>query len=282
MFEIIVPATSANLGPGFDSLGLALSLSGRFVFRPAETDPSSHLTLQAYQKTLAELNRSGPTLSVTTPQEIPIGKGLGSSAACIVAGILAAEHVMQQVIPLEQKLALAARIEGHPDNTTPAILGGLVASGWQDDKLLTGRLALSDKLAWAVLIPQAGLATKKARAVLAREVSFQDATYNLAQLALSISALAGGEEDLIRQAFGDRLHQPKRLALIPQAEQVMALAKQHGALAVMLSGAGPSLLLIRRAGDELTSLGPALKGLSGGWRLELLEMSQQGARLSLE
>ncbi len=280
MFEIRVPASSANLGPGFDSLGIALNIYGRFVFEStSDKEDRRHLAIKAYRKTLEQLGVSGPALSVRTPQIIPVGKGLGSSAACIVAGVLAAKHVSEHEIETQELLRLAAMIEGHPDNVTPAMLGGLVASGWREEMLLHGKLSFSRKLALALLIPSFPLPTLKARRVLPKTVSFKDATYNLSQLSLTLSALASGDEQQIRHAFDDRLHQPYRFPLIDDAEQLIALAKDNGALAVMLSGAGPSLLIIRKKGDRLGTLGSALKPLKKRWKLRLCGLDMKGAQV---
>lgn len=280
MIEVRVPATSANLGPGFDTLGLALNIYGRFVFREANRKISSqHLALRAYRQTLDYIGVEGPDLSVETAECIPIGKGLGSSAACIVAGILTAIHVTGAEVSLKERLALAAKIEGHPDNVTPALLGGLVASGWKDNELLSGRMSIAPNLAFGILIPSFALSTTKSRQVVPQEVRLTDVVYNLSQLALSLSALERGDEELLRQVFDDRLHQPTRFPLISGARELFELARDKGALAVTLSGAGPSLLLIRRIDDPLEGLQAALKEQALPWELRLCQISLDGATI---
>ena len=282
MFEVRVPATSANLGPGFDTLGIALTLYGRFVFTETDTPlDAEHLALDAYAQALKRLGKTGPSLTVASTEVIPIGKGLGSSAACIVAGVLAANHVSGAGLAMNDLVMLAAEIEGHPDNVAPALLGGLVASGWQEGRLLTGQLPVSTAWSFALLIPDQALSTKAARQVLPASVSFTDAVYNLSQLGCSISALAGHDDTLLHHAFGDRLHQPYRFPLIAESAAIMRLAKEHGALAVTLSGAGPAFLLIRRKGDALDSLKTALAVRPDcGWNLHLAEIDTKGAQLS--
>lgn len=281
MFEVRVPATSANLGPGFDTLGMALNLYGCFVFEENDgSQNAEHLALTAYADMLDRLGTSGPSLAVRSEETIPIGKGLGSSAACIVAGVLAACHVSGRMIGMDEILSSAAKIEGHPDNVAPALLGGLVASGWQDGRIVTGRLPVADALSFALLIPSHELPTKTARQVLPESVPFSDAVYNLSQLACSLSALADGDAALVRQVFKDRLHQPYRFPLIEDARHLTALAREQGALAVMLSGAGPALFLIRRRGDRLDGLKNALSGSSNRWSLQLCDMDTNGAALT--
>ncbi len=281
MFEVRVPATSGNLGSGFDSLGLALNIYGRFVFEEVPSPPSdkSHLTIKAYQRALQWMNTTGPHLQVQTPQVIPVGKGLGSSAACIVAGVLAARHMSGKNIPTQVLLQMATEIEGHPDNVAPALFGGLVSSGWRDKKVFSGKLPLSKKISFALLIPSFSLSTSKARNVLPKRIPFSDAVYNLSQLGLSISALASGDSELIRHAFDDRLHQPYRFPLIEEADHLIGIAKKSGALAVTLSGAGPSLLLIRQEGDRLEELIPRLAEFKNHWELRLCLPDMEGAIL---
>lgn len=282
MFEVKVPATSANLGPGFDALGIALRYHGRFVFEETnEAMDISHLALRAYSQALGWMGEKGPQLRVKTPRMIPVGKGLGSSAACIVAGVLAARHVSGSDISTLDLLTMAARIEGHPDNVTPAFVGGLTASGWKEESLTFGKLPLSRKLSFALLIPSFSLPTAKSRSALPKKVDFSDASFNLSQLALSISALSSGEPDVIAGSFGDRLHQPYRFPLIHQAEELIEIAKESGALAVMLSGAGPSLLLLRRKGDPLSGLREKLPTLDKRWKLRLAEADHRGAELKV-
>jgi homoserine kinase len=280
MFEVRVPATSANLGPGFDSLGIALNIYGKFVFEKTCSPPeANHLTIMSYKKTLERLQVKGPDLRVRIPQVIPVGKGLGSSAACIVAGVLAAKHVSGKDVSKHELLQIAAEIEGHPDNVAPALIGGLVSSGLRDGEVFSGRLFISRKISFALLIPTFSLATSKSRKVLPKSVPFSDASYNLSQLGLSISALASGDPQLICHAFDDRLHQPYRFPLIDEAERLIELAKENGALAVALSGAGPSLLLIRQKGDRLEGLIPGLAECKSPWRLRLCRPDMKGALL---
>ncbi len=279
MFEVRVPATSANLGPGFDSLGIALNIHGHFLFEKTSSPDKKHLTIKAYRKALEWLNATGPDLQVSTPKKIPVGVGLGSSAACIVAGVLAACHISRQDVPKRELLQMAATIEGHPDNVAPALYGGLVSSGWREEKVFSGNLPLSGQIAFAVLIPSFSLSTSTARNVLPKNVYFSDATYNLSQLGLSISALANGDPELIRHAFDDRLHQPYRFPLIEEVDQLIEIAKQSGALAVTLSGAGPSLFLIRQRGNKLEGLIPRLAECKHHWKLRLCMADMKGAQL---
>ena len=277
MFRIIVPATSGNLGPGFDSLGIALNIYGHFVFEDSSSSDADHLAVKAYQKALEWMDAKGPGIKVHTPQEIPMARGLGSSAACIVAGVLAAGHVSGKDVPKSELLQMATEIEGHPDNVAPALYGGLVSSGLRNGRAFSGKLALSEKLSFAVLIPDFHLSTAKSRSVLPKSISLSDATYNLSQQGLSISALANGDPELISHAFDDKLHQPYRFPLVDEAEKLIAIAKESGALAVTLSGAGPSLLLIRKKGDELKSLIPRLSELKNTWELRICQADTQGA-----
>lgn len=282
MFEVRVPASSANMGPGFDSLGVALRLYGEFVFQETTApEDTKHLSLKAYRQTLKHLGVEGANLQVRVSRTIPVGKGLGSSAACIVAGVMAAYHISGTEIVARDVLKMAASLEGHPDNVAPAFLGGLITSSWENGEISYGKLPLSKHLSFALLIPAFSLPTAKARKALPAKVSFKDAAYNLSQLGLTISALGSGDEKLVTDAFQDRLHQPYRFLLIEDSLQLIELAKKRGALAVALSGAGPSLLLIRRKRDPLQGLQEDLKKLKNRWKLRLVEADRHGAKLKI-
>ncbi len=266
--RIEVPATTSNLGPGFDVLGLALTLTNTVTVRPAATwqvtvagegaarlpQTPKNLVARAFRWTFERMGERPPVgVHIHCQNRIPVGSGLGSSAAAVLAGMAAALAWMGRLTPgpvpepwRARLLAWALEWEGHPDNAAPALYGGLVAAGvGEDGAPWVQPLPLHprwEQAALVLVLPQVHLPTKKARAVLPRQVPLQDAVFNLAHALLVVEALRTGDAALLGRAMQDRWHQPYRLPLIPGAEAAMHAAREAGAVAVMLSGAGPSLL----------------------------------------
>jgi homoserine kinase len=252
--EVVVPGSTSNLGPGFDALGLALDVYLRARITDAADDGAARIHFSFDGLTLAGENsieralravaarRAGkalPSLDIAVRSDIPLKGGLGSSAAAIVAGIRLYEAIAG---PLTQNevLSLAAELEGHPDNTSASILGGLVASCQTDAGVIAIATRWPDDVRVLVATPALALETKVARAALPTMIGRADAVFNLQRTAVLLQAITAGRYDAVREALRDRLHQPYRAALVPGLEQ--ALAFEHPALlGVFLSGAGPSI-----------------------------------------
>ncbi len=267
-----VPATTANLGPGFDVLGLALARWNQATFTLGETPApweahnqgegathlprdAEHLTLRAFRRLYEHLGAPLPgKVYLETQNSIPVGSGLGSSAAAVVAGVVAANATLGNPLSRQALLALASEMEGHPDNAAPALFGGLTAA-WlaADGAAQACRLPLAptwQERPWlAVAVPEVQLSTAQARRALPQTVPFHDAVFNLSRLALLLDALRRGDPQLLAEAAQDRLHQPYRWALLPAAEAVRRAAQRAGACAVVLSGAGPGVLALVPEGD---------------------------------
>lgn len=261
-----VPATSANLGPGFDALGIALSLYTWIEMAPAEKtsiticgDDSkqlprdkSNLVYIMAQKLFAEAGVSMPELSIDMYSEIPLTRGLGSSAAAIVGALGAANALIGSPLTKDELFRLATAEEGHPDNVGPAVYGGIVSAVWDGAQASSVRLDPPERLVALVAIPPYELKTDEARAALPANVSRADAVFNLSRAALLTAALATNRLDLIRSAMDDRLHQPYRSALVPGLDRVLREAAEHGALGAALSGAGPTAIALvdRESGEK--------------------------------
>ncbi len=262
MITVKVPATSANVGAGFDSLGLALDLFNTVTFELSDTFSISsadgtaiptgkdNLVYRAAQTTFAFCNRPVPAMSIVQQNPIPMARGLGSSSACIVAGIMGANALMGFPLSQKEMLQLAAEIEGHPDNVAPALLGGFVASVMDEGSVYSVKKEISPQLEFAAFIPDFPLLTEQARAVLPKEVPYQNAVYNLSRAALATAAFCDGDYELLGVATKDAMHQEYRLPLIPGGEEIFAMAKELGALAVYISGAGPAIMAVVRKSDE--------------------------------
>ncbi len=259
-----VPATTANLGPGFDCLGLALGLYNQMTFTLAPAGISvtiqgegagelpagpTNLTVVAAERVFAHLGRRPPGLRIVQENGIPIGSGLGSSAATILGGMLAANALMGGQLSREELLQLAVEMEGHPDNVVPAALGGLVLVNRVGEQMHIEPIP-TPPLQVVVVVPRFTLPTAQARAALPAQVPFADAVFNTGRTALLIRALATGDDEKLAIAMQDRLHQPYRLPLVPGLEQALQQAHAAGAAGASLSGAGPGVIAFARDNHE--------------------------------
>jgi homoserine kinase len=262
--EIRVPATSANLGPGFDALGMALSIYLDVRFHPAEKliirtagRDVELMPLSAdnliWQTALAVAEHAGrpmPGVEMEVNNDIPIGKGLGSSAAALLAGVILADEVLGLEWSRDRILDEAARIEGHPDNVSAAVLGSIVASAIDNDGVTRAvRMQLPARYGVAIVVPDFLLPTAQARAVLPATYSRADAVFNIQRSALLIAAMLTQTTDAFHAALEDRLHQPYREHLVPGLGEMLRL-RMPGLLGAALSGAGPSVLVFYERGSE--------------------------------
>lgn len=254
MIKIRVPATSANLGPGFDCLGLALDLWNEIAFEGADrlkyrtsgegaeklNKGNRNLLTKAYARLHDVCGRKMNGVHIAARNEIPMSSGLGSSAAAIVAGLFGANEMLGKPLDTDNLLKLATEMEGHPDNVAPALLGGLVISVMKHDEIITRRFELPT-MTTVIVKPDVEWPTRVARAVLPKSVSRADAIYNIGRTALVVDALRKGDLDLLQKVMEDRIHQPYRLRHITGGTAAYKCAKQFGAAA--LSGAGPSIIV---------------------------------------
>jgi homoserine kinase len=255
--EVIVSGSTSNLGAGFDALGLALGVYLHARITTAQADGAGRLRFtfdngltltgensieRAFRATAARTGVAAsalPSLDISVSSDIPLKAGLGSSAAAIVAGIRLFEAVTHP-LPVDEVLTIASELEGHPDNTSASILGGLTTSCQADGHVIAIATRWPDDISVIIATPELSLETKAARAALPTSISRADAVFNLQRTAVLLQAIAARRYDAIREALRDRLHQPYRAPLVPGLEQ--ALAFQHPSLlGVFLSGAGPSI-----------------------------------------
>ncbi len=295
-FNIHIPATSANLGPGFDCLGLALDLwnqlrvttnlagvryqaSGEGAELLNQT-PDNLLTSSFWQLYQICGEKPPESVSFLAHNEIPLGSGLGSSAAAIVGGLTAANTLLGNPLDELDLLKVATAIEGHPDNVAPALLGGLVASAMNGEQVIARRFDLPP-LTLVIVKPQVELPTKVARAVLPEAVARGEAVFNIGRAVLVTEALRTGDLALLAQVMDDKLHQPYRLKRIPGGEAAYWAAKSCGAVA--LSGAGPALIAFVEpsATERVTGLMMAAFGEAGiGCRAFVTQPSLRGVTVS--
>lgn len=257
-----VPASSANLGPGFDALGVALNIhlecryaiGNRLTIRVSGRDANlispreDNLIWQTALAVAARAHMSLPPVSLEIVNEIPVGKGLGSSAAALTAGVIIAEDLLELRWKPGRILDEAARLEGHPDNVAACVLGSMVASAVEAGGLTRAvRLEMPEKFDVAVVIPNYALPTRESRAVLPECYSRADATFNIQRATLLVAALATGDSSVFPTALDDRLHQPFRAQLVPGLVEILRL-RAPGLLGCALSGAGPSVLVFYERG----------------------------------
>jgi homoserine kinase len=255
-----LPATSANIGPGFDAVGLAMALYLTIDAAPAEffqieasgrdavlcSAVEDNLILTTYIDVLANAGILAPSLRLKLHNEIPLGMGCGSSASALLAGILLANHFGNLGLSRERILEEACRREGHPDNVAACYLGGMTVSSVSEGKLFAASCGENLKWNLVLAVPSASMSTTKARALLPANYSREDAVANVQATALLVSAFALDRGDLLRIAMQDRLHQPYRRKACPLLPLLLPLAGNSGILGVALSGAGPSVLLIAK------------------------------------
>ena len=287
---IRVPATTANLGPGFDAFGCALSLYTDVTFQETEagleitgcdeafTGPDN-LAYTAYCAVLSSLSEEVKGVKIHIDAQIPIGRGLGSSAALLVAGAMAANVLRGNRLSTQGLMNITNAMEGHPDNLAPAFFGGLTASMVDNGLPITVSFPLHPDWEILALIPDFELHTHFARSVLPTQIPRADAVYNLSHGAMVLKALELGDEKLLRNAMQDALHQPYRKKLIPDYDAIEGLVRTSGA-AFCLSGAGPTLLCITRNKKVRELLEKRLDSITNTkWEIRPLHVEFQGAHI---
>jgi homoserine kinase len=292
---VTVPATSANLGPGFDALGLALDLWNETLVTPAKEFAVSvrgegadrlalgknNLIVRAAQRLADHARRPLPPFRAECVNAIPLSSGMGSSSAAILTGLLAANALLENRFSRDEILDLASEMEGHPDNVAPAMLGGLVVSTIQDGRVLARPLLIGIDVQVTIALPDFYLPTRQARAALPKKVLMKNAVHNISRSVLVVEALRIGELELLGEAMTDTLHQPYRLKLIPGAASAMEAAKHAGAAAAALSGAGPGVIAFSsKAGSGIgESMKRAFEAAGLAARIFNLRVSHRGAEI---
>lgn len=256
MIRVRVPATSANMGPGFDAMGVALNLYNEYAFEEIENgleffgieEEFCNKENVIYKSMIESFKKGnykikGLRISILK-NEIPISRGLGSSSSCIIGGIIGANEIMGQKLSKEELLELAVSIEGHPDNVAPALLGGIVIAIGAKGKIIYDKVRVKDDLEFVPIIPDFKLSTEKARAVLPSKIYLKDGVYNVGRVALMVTALNNGNYNLLKFACDDRFHEIYRGNLIKGFDIIKKESYNNGALASFLSGAGPTIMTI--------------------------------------
>ena len=296
--HVRVPASTANLGPGFDALGMALGLYNEIEVEltagglaltvegegaeKLQSLGGRNLVARSVTETLQRLGVRVNGVRIRMLNCIPLSRGLGSSSAAAIGGVAAAAALAGGTLPPEEMLDLALPFEGHPDNITPALLGGLTVSTLVDGRVRCVKLPVPEGLKAIAVIPNFRLSTAKARKALPPTVPWADAVFNVGRVALFLAAMQAERLDLLCEAARDRLHQPYRALLVPGMEEVLKEGERAGALACFLSGAGPTLLaLTTEDGSEIGNRMVACwkERANVVARVELLPIDREGLQI---
>lgn len=292
MIIVKVPATTANIGPGFDSLGIALNLYNEFYFEEIKDGKNvifqgcldefaneDNMVYKAFKRVFEKLGRKIPSVSIGMKCDIPISRGLGSSAACILGGVLGANAIAGNIFSKEEVLQIATEIEGHPDNLAPALYGGLTVSLEKDKKIITQQIWISEDLGFSAVIPEYRLSTTESRGVLPKKIDYSDAVFNIGRSLMLISGFANDNKEAIAMACEDKLHQPYRSKLIKNYDEIEARSKSLGALGVFLSGAGPTVMTIFEKQDKrfFDNFKKDIEDIDINLDVKLLEVDRIGA-----
>lgn len=292
MLKIKVPASTANMGPGFDVLALSFKLYNEFIFEDSKEliintpnkryNNKNNLVYRTLVQILEEKGIEAPALKLTMRNEIPISRGLGSSATCILAGVIAANRYLKKKMTTEEIYLKAVAIEGHCDNISSQFFGGLTLSMREEDRIFYRKANIPSGLLCTALIPDFTLSTKKARAVLPETVSLTDATYNLSHAMLFVESLKNGQFKDLKYFLKDKLHEPYRSSLIPNFDRIIQKAYDLGAYGAFLSGAGPTIMILRKNEENSfkKNIQIYLNTLEDQWKAVDLSIDNEGTIIS--
>jgi homoserine kinase len=295
MLTVRSPASCGNLGAGFDALSMAIDLCNEVTAEPASrlsienigegaealSGGPDHLVYRAIQRAHQACDREAPALSVRCQNQIPLSRGLGSSASAVSAGLLLGNRLQGDPLSLDDLLALGSAMEGHPDNVVSCMLGGIQVSVETDGQVLHSSIPINIALRAVLFMPDLAVDTQTARRLLPRQVRLEDAVFNLGRSALLVAALANGRPELLKVATEDRLHQPPRSALFPSMPAMFQAALEAGAVAACLSGAGSTILAL--ATDHVAQIAAALENCAAhngiGGSVRIASIRDQGAEV---
>lgn len=275
--KVRVPATTANIGPGFDCFGLALDIYD--YVETFEGEPEENLAYKAFKKAFHYAGISVPKVGCRIYGDIPQSRGLGSSAACIIGGLMLANNHMGNVLHETELLNLAYEIEGHPDNIVPALKGGFHISYIEDAEIRSTKISIPKGLNFVIFVPDVRLSTEEARRILPKYIAYGDAVYNISRAAILIKSLITSDIHLMKDSLSDRLHQPYRFPLIPEADKIVDIITEHRCVGYFLSGSGSSIIGIFERMPELNILQSEVSKLKCRWEVKTARIDGAGAEV---
>lgn len=287
MVKVKVPATSANVGCGFDTLGLALSLYTTFTFEEVKEgliwegcekafQNENNLIYTSFLSALQFLEKKVNGVKITIDCNVPVSRGLGSSSTCVIGGIVGAFALTNSPINRETILRLATQIEGHPDNVAPAIYGGLCAACMVDGEVFCAKYNINDELNFQVLIPNFETMTRDARKALPDALPFHDAIYSLSRLPLVIRAFETADLEMLNKVMGDKVHEPYRKKLIHEYEEVKTICENIDSQAFFISGSGSTLMNVLKKIKNANPIEVQLEQLKQNWKSMVLTADKKG------
>lgn len=295
MVRVKIPATTANMGPGFDVLGMALKLynyveieetdeeSKIFINgEESELDYKNHLVYKTLTKVLDNFKYKYNGFNINMEEcNIPMSRGLGSSAACIVSAVVSAGKIMNREFSKEDIINIATEIEGHPDNVVPATVGGMVISLMDENKINYSKVKVPEELKFVVMIPSFKVDTEESRDILPKSYDKKDCIYNISRSSMLISSLYNKEYDKLRLSFDDKIHQPYRKKLIQDSEYIFEKSKEFGAIGEFISGSGSTLISVIYKDEEkfMNSMKNILNNGKKIWNIKLLEPDLEGVQI---
>ena len=292
MIKIKTPATTANMGAGFDSFGMAFKLYNEIEVKEAEEfcivsnanvpKTKDNLIYKSILHFYNEVGKTMPILNITQIDRIPFTRGLGSSSACVVSGLVCANTLTGNILTTDDILQMACKIEGHPDNVAPALLGGIVVAALENNKVSYVKIDPPTKLSFISIVPDFSLYTKKSRGVLPQSYSMEDVVHNISRSGLFIASILTNKWENIATALDDKIHQPYRKPLIPNIDDIFNKSKELGTLGTYLSGAGPTIMAIslkEHTNEILANLTDYLQTLETKWTANILEANNNGVEV---
>ncbi|WP_429971360.1 homoserine kinase [Fructilactobacillus sp. Tb1] len=290
MIRIKVPATSANLAVGYDCMGMAVNLYNTFEFSPSDVlringcpkdfQNEDNLVYRAFLKGCQNLDQEVPKVAIQIKSDIPVSRGLGSSATCIVAGIVAAYVWFHVPVNHKDVLKLANEMEGHPDNVAPAIFGGLCMSFVQDGEIELINYPINQDYRFVAIIPNFKVSTEAARSILPHELSYADVTYQVSHSLLLVNALASGELNKLKIALQDKMQEPYRQKLIKNYVEVKKICDKINC-AMYISGSGSTLMGIADSDEKQKLMIKKITEHLPAWRVEPVQVENQGVKIEV-
>ncbi|MGG5460456.1 homoserine kinase [Clostridium sp. B9] len=293
MIKVRVPATTANMGAGFDCLGIALGVYNTFTIEEIEEGliiegcrkkyrNKDNMIYCALQECFEKLGYKGKGIRIKVEGEIPESRGLGSSASCILGGIIGGNELLGGQLSKHEILELATIIEGHPDNIAPALFGGMTVAIQEGNSVYHNEIDIKDDLKFCALIPNFTLSTEESRSVLPKKIDYKDGVFNTGRVALMLSAFANGRFDLVKHGCQDRLHQQYRGKLIENYDEIIRVCSKQS-IGTFLSGAGPTIMNVISKEDNKFNeiMKEFVEPMNGVWQVKEFDVDFKGATVEL-
>lgn len=290
MIRVQVPATSANLGVGYDCMGLALSEYATVCFDECDQKlvvegclpqycNEDNMIYTSFKEACKYMKKEVPNIKIMVDTKVPYARGMGSSATCIVAGIIGASAFFKDAMTMDEIFNLATKIEGHPDNISPAIFGSLCVSFMDEGKAYHIKYPVCDDLLCVMLIPDYEVKTKEAREVLPKTMSYEDAIYQMGRCVLLTKALETGNEFLIKKASVDRMQEPYRKKLIKEYDDAKAICEAHHMITMLISGSGSTMMAFTKNKADAIKLCEEVMKKYPTWDTRILHVDKDGAKV---